>query len=302
MHQTADSRTLGAMHTAPQAPPARRHLIPVLAPATLALLALLALAPDPALAKTTRVEATAKPAPPAAPTATEAEAARSYQACLTAVRTNANKALSQAEAWVRAGGGAPADHCAGLALVELGRLSQAAARLEAASSHAKRPDLGADLLDQAGNVWLMEGSFNKAYEAFTRSLALRPNQPQVMVDRARALGAQDDWEGVAAELGKVLKLAPGNVDAHTLRAGARRRLGDLGGARADVEAALGAMPGDPDALLERGAIRHLAGDDPGARTDWADVLKKAPESPAAEAARANIEALGLKPEADAPAP
>ncbi len=290
------------MHTAPQAPPARRRLIPVLALATLAALAL---APDLALAKTTRVEATAKPAAPArppAPTATEAEAARSYQACLAAVRTNATTALSQAEAWVRAGGGAPADHCAGLALVELGRLPQAAARLEAAASHAKRPDLGADLLDQAGNVWLMEGSFNKAYEAFTRSLALRPNQPQVMVDRARALGAQDDWEGAAAELGKVLKLAPGNVEAHSLRAGARRRLGDLGGARADVEAALGAMPGDPDALLERGAIRHLAGDDPGARTDWIDVLKKAPESPAAEAARANIEALGLKPQADAPAP
>jgi regulator of sirC expression with transglutaminase-like and TPR domain len=62
------------------------------------------------------------------------------------------------------------------------------------------------------------------------------------------------------------------------------------------------MPGDPDALLERGAIRHLSADDAGARTDWIDVLKKAPESPAAEAARANLEALGLKPQPGAPAP
>lgn len=269
-----------------QALPAWRTLIPSLA---LALLA--ALLPQPGFA-------TAKPA--LGTPATQAEAARSYQACLAAVRTNAATALSQAEAWVRAGGGAPADHCAGLALVELGRLAEAAARLEAASSHAKRPDLGADLLDQAGNVWLMEGSFNKAYGAFTRSLALRPNQPHVMVDRARALGAQDDWEGVITELGKVLKLAPHNVEAHTLRAGARRRLGDLGGARGDIEAALAAAPSDPDALLERGAIRHLASDDAGARADWTEVLRKAPESPAADAARINMEALELKPQAEPP--
>jgi regulator of sirC expression with transglutaminase-like and TPR domain len=235
-----------------------------------------------------------KPQPkPAAP---GNEAQKNYEACLSQVRANPQAALGNAEKWARAGGGAPADHCAGLALVEMGKLADGAERLETAAARASRPDLAADLLDQAGNVWLMQGSLNKAYTAFSRSLQQRPDQVRVLVDRARALGAQDQWEEARADLDRALMLAPSDAEARVLRAGAKRRLNDLAGARADADAALAATPGDPDALLERGNIRHLSKDDAGARADWAGVLKRVATGPTADAARANLEALDVKGE------
>jgi tetratricopeptide (TPR) repeat protein len=252
-----------------------------------AVLVLLALAGTPAFAQT-------KPQPK--PVSPAAEAQRTYEACLSQVRANPQAALGNAEKWARSGGGAPADHCAGLALVEMGKLADAAERLETAAARAQRPDLAADLLGQAGNVWLMQGSLNKAYTAFSRSLQQRPDQVRVLVDRARALAAQDQWEEARVDLDRAVSLAPSDVEARVLRAGAKRRMNDLAGARTDADAALAAAPGDPDALLERGNIRHLANDDSGARADWAGVLKRTATGPAADAARANLEALDVKAE------
>lgn len=230
------------------------------------------------------------------------DGAAAYEACLGQVRANAPAALATAEDWTRSGGGAPADHCAGLALVEMGRLDEAAARLEIAAGRATRSDLKADLLAQAGNVWLMAEKADRAEKALGLAIGFAPDRPDILVDRARALGARQDWAGAKRDLDAAIRRAPRLAEALVLRAGARRRLGDLKGARADADAALAAAPGDPAALLERGAIRHLAKDDKGAEADWKAVLQTGADGPEADAARTNLEALAAGGEEAAPAP
>ncbi|MFQ6016872.1 MAG: hypothetical protein ACE5KF_01640 [Kiloniellaceae bacterium] len=62
----------------------------------------------------------------------------------------------------------------------------------------------------------------------------------------------------------------------------------------DVERALNLAPDHPDGRLERGILRRLAGDDLGARDDRLKLIEIADGSPAAEAARANLEKLGVR--------
>jgi Tfp pilus assembly protein PilF len=73
--------------------------------------------------------------------------------------------------------------------------------------------------------------------------------------------------------------------------------GDLKAARQDADDAVKAAPDSADAWLERANIRKLEKDDKGAHADWLKVLQLAPDSPAADAARDNIEAMDLHPDA-----
>src|SRR5215831_12977087 len=57
-----------------------------------------------------------------------------YQRCLADSSANPAAALADAEAWAKAGGGVPAQHCAALALVSLKRYAEAASRLDKAAS------------------------------------------------------------------------------------------------------------------------------------------------------------------------
>src|SRR5262245_24695367 len=53
-----------------------------------------------------------------------------YRRCLADSSANPAAALSDAESWAKSGGGVPAEHCAALALVNLQRYAEAAARLD----------------------------------------------------------------------------------------------------------------------------------------------------------------------------
>lgn len=262
-----------------------------LAPVSLALACALAVAL--ALVATGAVAAAAPNAP--APAA-DVDAAGRYRACVANSARDAADALKQALAWSADGGGAPAEHCAALAEVELGQLAEAAQRLEAAAPKAGRDDLAAGLYGQAGAVWLMQGSVNKADSALSRSIALAPDQPDTRIDRARARAELDDWRAAKSDLDAALRLAPDRAEAYYLRAAAERRLDDLAAAREDIETAVALSPDDAQFLLERGAIRALMNDPTGAREDWTAVLRRADTGPLADAARANLEALDVKPE------
>src|SRR2546421_12349475 len=53
-----------------------------------------------------------------------------YRRCLADSSANPGAALSDADSWIKSGGGAPAEHCAALALVSLKRYAEAAGRLD----------------------------------------------------------------------------------------------------------------------------------------------------------------------------
>lgn len=224
--------------------------------------------------------------------------AEHYRACISLTERAPEEALESAFAWRDFGGGVPARHCAALALVAMGRYRQAATRLEllAREMAGEAGEWRADVLAQAGNAWLLAGEDRRATAAFTLALSLAPEDPDLLIDRARASAASADFDGALADLDRALALDPTRIDAMIYRAAAWRHRGDRARALEDVELALALDPSAVDGLIERGILRRLAGDGAAARADWLAVLHLAPDTPAARAAKRNLERLDVKVE------
>ena len=219
-----------------------------------------------------------------------------YDRCLVLVKRDPGTALEQADGWYKAAGGAAALHCSALALVDLKRYAEAAGKLEkAAKESGKAPaQQRADLMDQAGNAWLLAGKPDKAEAALSAALKFVPQDEDVLTDRARARGLRKDWPGAEADLSAVLSLDPNREDALVLRASALHAQGLKGNARADIQHALDLDPGYPEALLERGAMKLEDGDAAGARSDWQQVAKDAPGTDAAAEAQLRLQSIAAK--------
>jgi tetratricopeptide (TPR) repeat protein len=235
---------------------------------------------------------------PASPRSAAADAA-TYERCMALARRDPVAAQKLAEDWHRRGGAHPADHCFAVALIGLKRYPEAAARLEAlARAMVKAPAaLRADVLDQAGQAWILAGQPVRAYAAIGEALSLAPNDPSLLVDRAEAAGLAGQYENAISDLDRVLAADPKRADALLYRAAAYRALKRLDPALADADKAVRLAPNSAPALLERGNIRGLKGDLAGARADWLRVRELAAGSKLADEAAANLARLGGKPEA-----
>jgi tetratricopeptide (TPR) repeat protein len=223
--------------------------------------------------------------------------AEHYTRCMEAARQTPQAAFDEANAWRIGGGGHPAEHCADVALIGLGRYAEAAGKLEAlADTMTKGPvELRAQVLGQAGQSWLLAGDPARAAAVLTAALALTPNDADLLIDRAEALAGEKNYREAVADLDGALKLDAKRVDALVFRASAHRSLEQYDLARRDIDAALRLAPDQPDALLERGNIRSITGDQAGARKDWQRVVQVAPNSAADGAAKANLAKLDSAP-------
>ena len=223
--------------------------------------------------------------------------ADTYDRCMKLAHQDPHAAQRLAEAWRKRGGAHPADHCAAVALISLGRYKEAASDLQAlARSMTTAPaSLLAGVLDQAAQAWLLAGDPKRAFEVAREAAALAPHDPEIVIDRAEAAAAAGYLDSAIADLDRVLKADPNQVDALIYRASANRALDHLNPARSDIDRALALAPHSPAALLERGNIRRLEGDRDGARRDWEEIGRVAPASPENRAALANIEHLSQTP-------
>ena len=228
----------------------------------------------------------------AAPRDAQADAA-TYEQCTKLAKQNPAAAEKLAQTWHERGGAHPADHCAALALIGLKQYKEAATRLEAlAQAMTTAPiALRAEVLDQAAQAWGLAGDPARAYAAAEAAVALLPNDPELLIDRAEAAATAGYFDKAVADLDHVRKGDPNRVDALIYRASAYRSLDRLDPALADIEKALALAPNSAPALLERGNIRRLQGDSDAARRDWEQVGQSAPGSQADVAARANIDRL-----------
>lgn len=220
---------------------------------------------------------------------------RQYRSCLALVHQKPEEAFESALAWRDQGGGAPAEHCAALALVGLEKYDQAALRLEGLAQ-ALGPGgkvSPAALWAQAANVWLLGGYPEQALAAIDRGLALEPERAPLLVDRARVLGELGRHAEALPDLERALALDPGDDDAQAFRASALRQLGRLDEALVAANAALKLNDANPSARLERGMVRMQMADLAGARADWIETASRFAGTPAADAAQAMIEELDL---------
>jgi regulator of sirC expression with transglutaminase-like and TPR domain len=227
-----------------------------------------------------------------------------YVACVALTEIAPEAALKRARSWRGRGGGTAARHCLALALVSLGRMDEAGRELESVAE-AMRRDAGAqpdenqsmalaNVLAQAGNAWLLAGQAKRARRALNQALALAPEDPDMLVDRAVVAAALEDFGAALADLDLALANESDHVDAHAYRASALRRLERPEEALAAAQRALDILPGHPGAHLERGILRHQAGDAAAAREDWQFLIDQASGSKEAEAAAKFLKALPEK--------
>lgn len=70
--------------------------------------------------------------------AEEIDHAAEYEDCLLLAEVEPEEAFESASAWQAMGGGEPAQHCAAVALIELGHYVEAGQRLEALANRLNR--------------------------------------------------------------------------------------------------------------------------------------------------------------------
>ncbi len=237
-----------------------------------------------------------------APTARHAHAAGGGQPaanpCLALLADDPAAALDYARDWSRRGGGSDAAQCAALSTLAVGDPADAAASLDGlAGEPGLRPMLRAALADQAAQAWMLAARPDRALLAARVASGLAPDDPDLLVDRARAANAAGQPTEAVTVLGAMLAAHPARADALVVRAGAYRALGRLAQAHADVEAACAAAPDAPDALLERGVVRERLGDLDGARQDWTRILSVSPDAREADLAQQDLALLDAGPEA-----
>ncbi|MDB5374662.1 MAG: tetratricopeptide repeat protein [Belnapia sp.] len=212
-----------------------------------------------------------------------------YERCLAMIRADAEGARGYAEAWEQAGGGEGARHCGALALLGLGEPERAAERLEQLGrSSRSSATTRASVFAQAGQAWMMAGDGNRAFGAATMGLTLTPNDAELLLDRAVALGTLGRYGAALEDVNRVLEIDGERAEAWVFRAAANRHLDKVDQAADDVARALALVPENAEALLERGIIRQLKGDTAGAKQDWERAVALAPDSATADLALQNL--------------
>ena len=228
----------------------------------------------------------ALPVPPQPPRFAEGPEA---DRCFALLRSDPEAAMAVAAAWQRQGGGEGAQHCAALAVLASGDVARAAEQLEQLASRSRAaPSARAAVFAQAAQAWLMAGETQRAFATTTLALALTPDDVELLIDRAVALGTIGRHGEAVADLDRALTSDPQRPDALVFRAAAWRQLDRAEPARRDIERALALDPENAEALLERGILRQLAGDTEGARMDWERAIELAPHSAVADLAFQNL--------------
>ncbi len=233
------------------------------------------------------------PLPPIPPRIAEGA---DYDKCLGMLTTDPPGAANFAEAWEATGGGDPATQCLGLAEVALGEPDKGADILEKLAAISKGSTLSrATIYAQAAQSWMVADDASHAYGDDTLSLALVPDNPDTLLDRALAALLLDRNQDVIDDTTAAIDLDPRRPDAYVLRGTAWRRVERWELARDDIDRALILDPDMPDALLERGILRQQSRDLKGARADWQRVMVLAPNAPIADLAQQNLDLLDAGP-------
>lgn len=182
-----------------------------------------------------------------------------YEACLERVESDPDMAYEDGLAWQFEGGGWPARHCVGRALIALGEEEEGAFRLQAL---AEAPDGGPTTmkivyLAEAGEAWMVAGYPEESRRAYSRAVEMSPQSAPLWLGRARAAAEMGEWAAAEADAAQAISYEPANYEGWRSRAQARLELGDLDAAERDMQRALELAGSDEETvsvLLIRGHI------------------------------------------------
>jgi tetratricopeptide (TPR) repeat protein len=234
------------------------------------------------------------PLPPVPPRIAQGE---QYERCLAMLPDDPAGAQGLAESWLAAAGGEGAEHCRALARIGLGDPATGAALLEGLAARSEASGAArAMVYDQAAQAWLMAGNAARGFDAGSAALALSPETPDLLIDRALNAEALERWADATEDLGHALEADPRRSDALVLRASALRHLGRLDAAEADVNRALALDPESAEALLERGILYQRRDNQRDARAAWERAIAVAPNTQTADLAQQDLALLEAGPE------
>ena len=191
------------------------------------------------------------------------------------------------------GGGDAAQHCAGVALIRMGKPDHGAQRLQtlAQTSSSAPPALRADLLAQAAQGWLLADLPDRAEAAIDAAVEIAPLTPAFFADRAQIRGVLGDFDGALADADSALRLGDPTPDPLLFKAAALRRLDRCAEALAAADQAYTLAPGLPDIALERGYCLARLGRREAARAAFIAASQNGGELGVGEAARLALEQL-----------
>lgn len=176
------------------------------------------------------------------------------QACIIKTDTSPLEALEDGLVWRNQSGGIYAEQCIALAKIALGDIAGGASKLAAL---ARAPDAGdggqrALLLAKAANAWLMISEFDGALQATNAALLLKPDEVDLLIDRARAYAGLGNWAKAQVDLTLALSRRPSDALIFRLRAEAYLQQRNYDGADRDVVEALRLAPRDVEGYIVRG--------------------------------------------------
>lgn len=224
-----------------------------------------------------------------------AVAVETYDGCLQLVEADPPRGLTEALQWRDLGGGSPARHCVALAHAANGDLRLAAVRLEelATEIEPSSKQAAAEVLAQAASIWLQSREDARAIPAFSRAVALSPNDAGLRVDLAHVLAAERRFREAEAEVAAALRLDDLSADAYALKAMLHREQQQFDAADEALANALAIDPDQPMGRMEQALARARGGDILGARDDLNDLIAEDPESNIAETARRYLQQLDV---------
>ncbi|WP_300532368.1 tetratricopeptide repeat protein [Maricaulis sp.] len=185
-----------------------------------------------------------------------AEHAR-YTACLAMTEDEPDAAFADAVSWSYEGGGWPARHCHGRALIALGDTARGAEMLESVAS-IERPGLllveRLGMWREAGEAWMALDEPVEAAGAYSVAMALSEDYLPGFEGHLRASLALGHWNDALSDADHLVENAPGLWEAWSGRAEARLELGEPDLALEDIEQARQLAPDNIDILVLRGRI------------------------------------------------
>ncbi len=234
-----------------------------------------------------------------------------YNACLSLVKNDPQRAIANAQAWRVEGGGIPARQCLALAQFAMGDVATALKSFEgvAEASESARDGQAVTLWAQAADAAMMAeqpaAALGYVDHALGGESTLSPRaEASLRITRAEALVALKRDKEAAADLEKATGLDAAVSDGWLLKATLARRMGDVKAAEAAIVKAGELAPDDAAVQYEAGNIAAERGDVALARTAWSAAEKADPDSvpgKAAHDALAHTAAPAAAPATPAPA-
>jgi regulator of sirC expression with transglutaminase-like and TPR domain len=158
------------------------------------------------------------------------------------------------------------------------------ALLPTAQAQEKSSDL------KSAQALLAAGKYREAADAFTKAIALSPNDGSAYQGRGQARVNLKDYAGAIQDYDRAIELYPKSPTLHNLRGIAKNDNGDPKAAMADYARAIELNPRYAAPLTNRAPLRRKAGDIDGATADYDHALEIAPKDEYALLGRAMLRA------------